>query len=145
MEKNEGGVVVDVRALVVGAGLMGAATAWELARRGCPVALVEAYDLGHTRGSSHGSSRIFRRAYRDPLYVALTGRARERWRELELELDTGAELLRVTGGLDFGAERDPVARWPVFLTKDGPELYGLPSGRDGGAASGPRWQQPDHT
>jgi monomeric sarcosine oxidase len=96
---------VDV--VVVGAGLMGAATAWELTRRGRSVALVEAFEPGHTRGSSHGSSRIFRRAYPDPLYVRMTGLARDRWRELEL--DSGTDLLTQTGGLDHGRHRDPTA------------------------------------
>ncbi|WP_051740640.1 FAD-dependent oxidoreductase [Streptomyces xylophagus] len=127
---------------VVGAGLMGAATAWQLVRRGHEVTLVEAYDIGHKHGSSHGSSRIYRRAYGDPLYVRLTGEARELWQELEY--DTGTQLLRLTGGLDFGAGRDPEGiadllaaaavphelltateatdRWPQFRF-DGPVLH----------------------
>ncbi|MBP5934642.1 FAD-dependent oxidoreductase [Streptomyces acidiscabies] len=127
---------------VVGAGLMGAATAWQLARRGHEVTLVEAHDIGHRHGSSHGSSRIFRRAYADPLYVGLTGRAYEEWRELEG--DSATPLLRTTGGLDLGEGRDPEAlagvlegagvpyellgaeaaleRWP-FIRFDGAVLY----------------------
>ena len=90
---------------VVGAGLMGAATAWELARRGHEVTLIEAYEIGHRHGSSHGSSRIFRRVYGDKLYVRLTGQAHELWRELEH--DSSTPLLRTTGGLDMGEGRDP--------------------------------------
>lgn len=92
---------------VVGAGLMGAATAWQLARHGHEVTLVEAYDIGHRHGSSHGSSRIFRRAYADPFYVRLTGQAYEQWRELEE--DSSTPLLRTTGGLDMGEDRDTKA------------------------------------
>src|SRR3954447_6462736 len=95
----------DVDVAVVGAGLMGAATAWALARRGVPVALFEAHEPGHRRGSSHGSARIFRHAYPDPLYVDLAGRARDRWQELELAADE--VLLRRTGGLDHGGRREP--------------------------------------
>ena len=94
---------VDVA--VVGAGLTGAATAWQLARRGVSVALVEAFDAGHVHGSSHGTSRIVRRAYADPFWVRLTGRAYDAW--AEAEDDTGTALLRTTGGLDTGAARDP--------------------------------------
>ena len=47
-------------AVVVGAGVMGAATARSLARGGKRVALLEQFDVGHSNGSSHGSSRIFR-------------------------------------------------------------------------------------
>ena len=93
-------------AVVVGAGLMGAATAWSLGRRGRSVLLVEQFSAGHANGSSHGSARIVRRAYGDPLYTKLTGQAFELWRELEQQ--SGASILRVLGGLDFGRGRDVV-------------------------------------
>jgi sarcosine oxidase len=90
--------------VIVGAGLMGAATAWAAARRGLSVTVLEQYQPGHPNGSSHGSARIVRRAYGDALYTKLTGRAFELWRELEA--DTGTTLLRMLGGLDFGARRN---------------------------------------
>ncbi len=89
--------------IVVGAGLMGAASAWSLTRRGRKVLLVEQFGAGHVRGSSHGSARIVRRAYLDPLYTNLTGRAFELWRELESS--TGSAILRMLGALDFGPSR----------------------------------------
>ena len=55
-------------AVIVGAGLAGSAAARAMASRGRSVVLVEAFQPGHRRGSSHGSARIFRRAYPDPLY-----------------------------------------------------------------------------
>jgi sarcosine oxidase len=91
--------------IVVGAGLMGAATAWAAARRGLSVTVIEQFAAGHALGSSHGSARIVRRAYGDSLYTQLSGRAFELWRELELE--TGTTVLRMLGGIDFGARRDP--------------------------------------
>jgi sarcosine oxidase len=128
--------------VVIGAGLAGAATAWALARRGRAALVLEAFGPGHRRGSSHGSSRIFRRAYPDPLYVGLTGQAGGLWRALEEESGTG--LVRVTGGLDHGRARDPgrlhavlsacgvasellrpeeaAERWPGF-TFGGPVLF----------------------
>ncbi|MFJ2743386.1 FAD-dependent oxidoreductase [Streptomyces sp. NPDC087440] len=90
---------------VVGAGLMGAATAWAATRRGLDVVLLEQFAPGHDRGSSHGSARIVRRAYADPLHVRMTGEALSLWRELEA--DAHVSLLRMTGGLDHGAGRDP--------------------------------------
>jgi sarcosine oxidase len=89
---------VDV--VVIGAGAMGSATAWWLARRGRSVALVEQFEQGHARGSSHGASRIFRYAYADPRYVRMVQAALPLWRELEDDAD--ATLLEITGGLDHG-------------------------------------------
>jgi sarcosine oxidase len=94
-------MVYDV--CVVGAGLAGAAAARELAARGHAVLLLEQHAVGHRHGSSHGSSRIYRRAYADPFYVALTGRAADEWDRLEDE--SGAPLRVPTGELDVGAGR----------------------------------------
>lgn len=116
---------------VVGAGLMGAATAWQLARRGHEVTLIEAYDIGHRNGSSHGTSRIFRRAYADPLYVGLTGQAYEQWRELED--DSSTPLLRLTGGLDLGEGRDPEGLAAVL------GAAGVPYELLGAEAASERW------
>jgi monomeric sarcosine oxidase len=98
---------VTVRAdlIVVGAGLAGAAAAYVAAGRGRSVVVLEAFGPAHRNGSSHGSARIFRRAYPDPLYVRLTGEAERRWRALEAE--SGEILLTLTGGLDFGHAREP--------------------------------------
>jgi sarcosine oxidase len=86
--------------IVIGAGLMGAASAWSLARRGRSVLLVDQDTPANGAGSSHGSARIVRRAYGDELYTRLTGQAFEQWRELELQ--SGTNLLRMLGGVDFG-------------------------------------------
>ena len=56
---------------VIGAGAMGSAAAWWLARRGVDVVLFDQFEAGHTRGSSHGATRIFRMAYDDPAYVRM--------------------------------------------------------------------------
>ncbi len=82
--------------LIIGAGLAGSAAAWAATARGRSTVVIEARQPGHRRGSSHGSARIFRRAYPDPLYVGLTGRAGTLWRQLEAE--TGDQLLRVQAG-----------------------------------------------
>jgi sarcosine oxidase len=92
--------MTDVDVVVVGLGLAGSAAAWALTGRGRSVIAFEAFQPGHRRGSSHGHSRIFRRAYPDPLYVDLTGQAEPLWARLE---DAAAErLLTRTGGLDLG-------------------------------------------
>jgi sarcosine oxidase len=86
--------------VVVGAGAMGSAAAWWLARRGRRVALVERFDAGHSRGSSHGASRIFRYAYADPVMVRLVLEARPLWDDLQD--DAGEVLLDEIGALDHG-------------------------------------------
>ncbi|PYE15454.1 monomeric sarcosine oxidase [Williamsia limnetica] len=89
---------------IVGAGLMGSCAAWQLASRGLSVAVLEAYEVGHDHGSSHGRSRSFRRAYADPLYAAMTGLALEQWQRLQDE--SGTHLLTGTGGIDHGPDYD---------------------------------------
>ncbi len=93
---------VDVA--IVGAGLMGSCAAWQLTSRSLSVAVLEAFEIGHGHGSSHGRSRSFRRAYADPLYAAMTGLALEQWQRLQEE--AGTHLLTGTGGLDFGPGYD---------------------------------------
>lgn len=84
---------------VVGAGVMGSATAWALAKDGRDVRLIERFQAGHTRGSSHGRSRIVRLAYPEPEWVRLAQEAMSGWRELESE--SGARLLDLYGLLEL--------------------------------------------
>jgi sarcosine oxidase len=60
-----------MRVAVVGAGIVGASAARALARRGHGVSLYEQFEEGHAKGSSHGASRIVRRAYSDPFYTSV--------------------------------------------------------------------------
>src|ERR687892_397529 len=86
--------------VVIGAGIMGSATAYSIADGSKRVALLEQFEVGHTRGSSHGRSRIFRFSYPDPLYVAMAMESLALWREVEEE--SGEELVITLGGLDVG-------------------------------------------
>lgn len=87
--------------IVVGLGAMGSAAAYHLARRGLRVLGLDRFQPPHTRGSSHGQSRIIRQAYYEhPAYVPLVQRAYELWTELERE--SGRTLFRQTGGLMIG-------------------------------------------
>ena len=92
--------MAKTRVAVIGAGVMGAATARALARDGHHVTVFEQFAFGHERGSSHGASRVFRFSYPHARYVEMAMEALPLWRDLEEE--TGEELLRTTGGLDAG-------------------------------------------
>lgn len=87
--------------IVVGVGGMGSATAFELARRGRRVLALEQFALGHDQGSSHGLTRIIRKAYYEhPAYVPLVQRAYQRWYDLEQRV--GRHLLTECGCLSIG-------------------------------------------
>ena len=66
--------------------------------------MVDQFEAGHDRGSSHGATRIFRLAYRDPAYLRLAVDSLDWWRRLEAE--SGDVLLEQSGQLDHG---DPAA------------------------------------
>ncbi len=81
--------------IVVGLGAMGSATALHLAQRGHRVLGFDHFTPPHSHGSSHGETRIIRKAYWEDLrYVPLLLRAYELWRQLEA--DTGQSLLQIT-------------------------------------------------
>jgi sarcosine oxidase len=83
--------------VVLGAGAVGTAAAYALARRGAPVALVDQFAFGHDRGSSHGAVRIIRHSYADGRYARLMLPAYAAWRDLEA--DAGTTLHVRTGGV----------------------------------------------
>jgi glycine/D-amino acid oxidase-like deaminating enzyme len=87
-----------MRAAVVGAGIVGLATAYELSRRGAAVTVYERGAPG--AGQSGGESRIFRHAHDDPRLVALAVESRARWRAWEERL--GIELVAPVGSVALG-------------------------------------------
>lgn len=91
--------------LVVGGGIVGIATAWRAALRGQKTLLIERFSsMLHTRGSSHGRSRIIRRTYFQDHYTRAMGDAYALWNEAQA---MGKQIMRVTGGLDIGEVGNP--------------------------------------
>lgn len=86
---------------MVGAGICGLATAYELARLGASVLVIEGVGVGAEQ--SAGLARIFRIAHRDARLRELALEAREGWLRWERELGAhllGDEGLILVGGMD---------------------------------------------
>lgn len=131
----------DADIVVIGAGITGVATARALAQAGRGVVLIDQFGPAHARGSSHGTSRIFRLSYPDQRYVRLAQGALQSWRELEAEC--GERLLVQTGALDLGTVAlenaralaacgvhhelltgaQVTKRWPITAEPGEPALY----------------------
>ena len=89
--------------IVLGTGGVGSAAAFHLARRGVRVLGLDRFPGGHDQGSSHGETRIIRKAYFEhPDYVPLLHRAYELWRELEPQ--SGQQLYREVGLVEAGPQ-----------------------------------------
>ena len=84
-------------AVVLGLGIHGSATVFELAQRGQNVVGIEQFDAGHTRGSSHGATRMIRRAYPNPVWNDLVERAYLGWDRWSLA--AGYSFVEPTAGL----------------------------------------------
>ena len=85
-----------MKVTIVGAGVLGAALAQTLARRGDEVTLVEQHEPGDPRAASHACSRILRLAHGADVHETRSAwLSRRLW--LELERDTGRSLFREVG------------------------------------------------
>jgi sarcosine oxidase len=106
------------RVLVAGLGAAGSATLYHLARAGVPAVGIDPWSPPHTRGSTHGPSRIHRRAYMEgSLYLPMLARADHLWDALEH--DFGRPLLRRIGALMLGPEDGPVVPGSLRSSREG--------------------------
>lgn len=98
-----------VDTLVVGAGVVGCTTAWQLARRGREVVVLEAATVAS--GASGGPGRRGIRANgRDPRELPLARRAHELWPELADAVDAETGFDRI-GHLQLTERREDLARF----------------------------------
>jgi monomeric sarcosine oxidase len=91
---------------VIGAGVFGAWTAYQLRRTGASVLLLDAYGPANSRASSGGESRIMRLGYGpDEIYTRSAQRSLQLWLELFASSDSRS-LFQPTGVLWLAQERD---------------------------------------
>ncbi|AXV15905.1 N-methyl-L-tryptophan oxidase [Neorhizobium sp. SOG26] len=91
---------------VVGLGAMGAATLYQLAKRGVDVVGIDRFAPPHDQGSSHGDTRITRQAVGEgAAYVPLVANSHRIWREIEAEL--GVSLFEQCGVLIMTSSESP--------------------------------------
>lgn len=92
--------------VIVGAGVMGAWTAWHLRRRGQRVLLVDAVGPAHARSSSGGESRLTRTIYgADAIYTRMAVESLEDWQWLSGR--SGLPVFHRCGALMFFGRREP--------------------------------------
>src|SRR5262249_27729467 len=134
----------DADVVVVGAGIVGCASAYYLARRGVRVVVL---DRGSVPGEQSRKNWGFvRQQGRDPLEIPLVMEANRMWRSLETQL--GADIEWIAGGnLALAADEARMARFETWLpvAKEfgletrllrGPDLAGVVPGLGGAWAGG---------
>jgi monomeric sarcosine oxidase len=111
--------------LVIGAGINGLATSYHLSKLGVKnIGLIERFDHGHNRGSSHGQSRITRSAYINEHYVRLMQIAhQEAWPQLEKDANT--QLIYPTSGCFFGPPGGKYTSYEKAVTSVGVDVEPL--------------------
>lgn len=95
--------------IVIGAGSMGMAAGYFLAKQGKKTLLLDAHNPPHDSGSHHGETRLIRYAYGEGLeYVPFALRAGKLWQELAAQ--TEHEIFRQTGIINVGDKNEPFVR-----------------------------------
>jgi monomeric sarcosine oxidase len=98
---------------VIGAGVFGAWTAYQLERSSKRVILIDAYGSGNSRSSSGDESRIIRMGYgADEIYTRSALRSLQLWQELFARVDR--QLFHPTGVLWLAQKGDP---YPVKMAE----------------------------
>uniref|UniRef100_A0AC34FM82 Sarcosine oxidasee (formaldehyde-forming) n=1 Tax=Panagrolaimus sp. ES5 TaxID=591445 RepID=A0AC34FM82_9BILA len=123
----------DFDVIVIGAGIVGSCAAYQLAKKGKSVALIEQFAFDNDKGSSHGGSRIFRFITGEAVFFSLIKDSLKQWKDLEKE--SGQELLRQCGYLWMGSHEGSEARAKSF------KAFGVPFDYLKGKEIGDRFPQ----
>lgn len=116
--------VFDADVLVVGLGAVGSAALHHVVSRGATAIGIEQFGRGHTHGSHHGHTRVYRHAYFEhPDYVPLLLESTAMVRALEAA--TGTPLLDECGCLVWGASDSTV----VHQSAASADRYGIATER----------------
>ena len=122
--------------IVVGAGVSGAWTAWQLRRRGARVLLVDAWGAGHSRSSSGGETRLIRTEYAgDPLYTRMAWESLAEWRALSARHENS--LFHQVGALYLFPKDAPEIDRSIALQRS----MDIPVEKIGVAEMAKRWPQ----
>ena len=122
--------------IVVGCGGFGSGALYHAAKRGARVLGIEQHTAAHDLGSSHGESRIIRKAYFEhPNYVPLLHDAFDLWRLLQEE--TGTTLLHECGLFIAGpADGLPISGTRRAASEHALPIESIPAAKVGGSFDG---------
>jgi monomeric sarcosine oxidase len=126
--------------IVVGAGCFGAWTAYELARSGRQVTLLDAYGPGNSRASSGGETRLIRMGYgAQEIYTHWSMRSLGLWKALQAR--SASRVFHETGVLWLARDQDPL----TTATLAALDRAGVPHEALSRAQLEARWPQIDAT
>jgi monomeric sarcosine oxidase len=121
--------------IVLGGGVMGVSSALALLREGKKVLLLEQFEPGHIKGSSHGDGRIVRFNYTEGIYIEMAKLAYPAWEKLSQ--DAGQQLLIKTGLMEYG----PSGNREVLESETQLQKHGIPYERLSHAEAAKRFPQ----
>ena len=101
--------------IIVGAGIIGTWTGYHLVKSGQRVLILDQFHLPHTRGSTHGHSRLIRKALFD-CYGSMISESYNLW--LKLQKETDVNIFIRTGMLFVAGEQEKNMKYAKLLEQN---------------------------